>query len=197
MIAAALIALGLAAHAWQQRQTPEGRYFAGVMVASAMFTFAAAAEYVAVDYAVMLFWGKVAYMGLVMIAPFWFMFVLQAFGRSTTWTPPRLALLWAPLLAGMALCWTNSRHGLIWSRIVPVQDAFGARLIYTAGPVAWLLAGYGYALFIYAFVLVVKAVVQTHGPRRRVWALMLLASTVPFLFNVIYLVGPARGRAST
>src|SRR5512137_197178 len=140
------IAISVAAYAWRQRAVPGGAYLALLMLAAAMWSLATVGEIVAAAVPAKIWWSKIAYFGIVGIAPSWLLFVLDYGQRSEWLTPRRIALLWIVPAITLGLVFTNEWHLLIWPKVTPASDAPGAMLIYDHGIGFWVEWVYSYLL---------------------------------------------------
>jgi diguanylate cyclase (GGDEF)-like protein/PAS domain S-box-containing protein len=112
----------------------------------------------------------------------WLFMALRVVGRPML-TNRGIALLSVVPGIAVIMAWTNAWHGLFWRTIVPFED----RLIYTPGPFFWIIATYDYVLLLIAFVLIVRAIPRTPAPFRSQLYTLLLASSLPWFANSVYI----------
>ena len=118
MLLTAALALVLALYIARRRSAPGAMALVVLMLAAAVWSTMYAFELAGADLPTKLFWVKLEYLGIVSIAPAWFVFAIQYTERPRWLTQnPRglVALALVPLIT-LALAWSNEAHGLIWSR---------------------------------------------------------------------------------
>lgn len=190
LLAGSSVAAGLiAAYAWRRRGTPGGIYFVLLMAAVAVWSLANAAEYVTVAIPLKILWTKVSYLGIVSVAPLWLLFAL-GYSQRTEWlVPRRVVLLWIVPVATLLLTATNDWHHLYWPTITPIAETPGAALIYGHGVAVWLWVTYSYILLLIGAILLVQATLRAPLLYRRQIGILLAGMALPWLGNVIYMLG--------
>jgi signal transduction histidine kinase len=179
------LTLGLTLAALRRRRTPGAFAFAGVMLAASVWSFAQFLESGSTTVASKLFWSQVQYIGVVSVAPLWFLFAIR-YTRSRLLDGRRAWLLAVIPLTTLALVWTNPLHGLVWSRIelVPGDPNLA---IFSHGLWFWVHALFSYVMVITGSVLLVRE--SIYAPRiRQFQTLALVAGALaPLVANLIYL----------
>ncbi|MGB8643685.1 MAG: histidine kinase N-terminal 7TM domain-containing protein [Anaerolineae bacterium] len=186
LAASAIISALLALYAWPRRESRGGIYFFLLMVAIADWAFGDAAQLGVNTYAAKLLCIKIAYVGIVSVAPLWLAFAADFSQRGAWLTRRRFFLLWLVPLLMLVLVWTNDWHGWVWTQITTVPNDPQGPLVYERGPVALAFPIYSYALLLVGAILVFQA---TRGApvlyRKQAWTL-LAGLAVPWLGNVLY-----------
>ncbi len=73
----AMISTVIIVYVWQRRHVPGGTAFSLVMLATAIWSWTGFMEFMSVDPGTKIFWSKLSYLGVVNIAPLWFVFALR------------------------------------------------------------------------------------------------------------------------
>jgi len=134
----------LSLYAWQRRGIPGARPFAILMLLAVVWTVSNGLLFVAADFSARIFWYKVIYAACLMpSAVIRLCFALEFAGLDRWLTRRTLTLLAIPIIVQFAMVLTNDWHRLIWQGFT-TDVAF--RPIF--GPGSWILAGFGYALFL-------------------------------------------------
>ncbi|MGQ0816075.1 MAG: histidine kinase N-terminal 7TM domain-containing protein [Gemmatimonadota bacterium] len=164
------------------------RYMAVATAGIAVWYAAAAGEVLAASLpAAFLFFRCVKYIGIVAVAPSFFLFVLQyTIGQR----PRKLATAATYLIpfTTLLLVWSNPWHGLMWQHSLQLLDP---RVRPIWGP--WFLyvyAPYAYALMATAVLLLVREVLRPDALQRMQAAVLLAAALVPATVNAAYVYSP-------
>ncbi len=181
----AAIALSFGYYIWRRR-LPGANYFAPLMLAIGEWGLTSSLEMASVDPALKIFWSQVGYVGIVCVPPLWLLFALY-YRQKLGWLSGRngLVLFVFPAIV-VGLAWTNARHGLIWSSVVPLEGQPGGMLIYNHGRVLWLHMAYSYSLMLYGSIQLVLVALYSARLYRRQVVMLLAAGTVPWGLNILY-----------
>ena len=141
-----------------------------------------------------LFFAKLQYFGIVLIPLTFFVFVNQ-YLRRASWPQPKhvTALLIEPVLV-LALVWTNSLHGLIWSDIELLDLGTQRVLKFSYGAGFLIHTLYSYVLLAWGLAYVVRTYFTVTGVRRRQALSLIAAVIIPWSVNLLWLsqTGPVR-----
>ncbi len=187
--ASALIALGVAAFASRYIHTKSGRYFMLTVLGVGEFAAAVGMEVLAPTLPEKIFWGKVQYLGLVVTAPGWFLFVVSY--TQQAWMSRRVeASAWVVPAITLLAVWTNEYHHLYWPDVH--LSPLGEAATYTHGFFFWVFVTYHYSLVVMGFLLVYWQAIKIPQLYRGV-ALAFTVSAFPTLLsNLLYLADPQR-----
>jgi len=191
LIAIVIVALYLASSLWGRRDASGARYLLILILAAAVWSTAYAAELVADDLETKLLWAKVEYIGIVVIAPAWFLFAVLYTARSTWFigSSRKIALLAIIPIITLALVWTNESHGLIWSQTALDTSAPLSTLELAYGTWFWIHTSYSYLLLLIGSIWFVVLIQQaTHFFRWQVGAI-LFGISVPWIANLLSITG--------
>lgn len=162
-----------------------------LMLAAAEWSVGYALELASAAAADKLFWAKVEYLGIVTVAPAWFVFALHYTTRKNWFArrSRRLALLAIVPVLTLLLAWTNETHGLIWSQVR--FDASGPvlRLELAYGPGFWLHLFYSYTLLLLGSVWLAATLLRASHLYRWQVGIALLGTLAPWLGNALYVSG--------
>lgn len=156
----------------------------GILVACAIWSFAAALEYLSPTPEGEIFWSKISYLGLCAVPPFYYLSAADySLGSDVVSKRARLALFIFPA-ATFLVALTNERHFLLWTEYVPGPDGW---LIFKHGIWFWLFVVYGYALMLLGIRWLAQSAIRSTGIYRRQAVLLIAASLIPFLGNFLYI----------
>lgn len=183
----ALIALGLVRVSWQRRAEPGAIYFVTLMTAVAVWSFTTAGEYATPDQSLKMVWSKLSYLGVVSVAPSWFLFA-SGYSQRLEWlTSRRIILLSILPLITLGLAVTNEWHGWLWPSITRVNDASGDRLVYGHGLAIWIHATFAYALLFIGSIWLLRAAVHSNQLYRWQIVALIIGAVAPWVGNIFYL----------
>jgi len=187
MFAAAIISILLAIVVLWKRVSTWGLPFALAMLAAAEWQFFSVLEIGALDLQTKILWSKVQYPGITTVTPFLLIFASE-YSRRNKWLKPRnIALLFVIPAIAIILVATNELHGLIWSDIVPAAESVGQYLIYSHGPLFWLVIIHSYVLLVAATFLLMRAFLSFSKSQRRQVIVLIVGTMVPWIGNFIYI----------
>jgi signal transduction histidine kinase len=191
LVASATIALWVAARV---SRGPSGatRPFLLLSSAIAVWCAAGAGHALADTLTAKLVWAKLQYLGIASAAPLWLLFTAEYAGRP--WfvrrDPARvslpLVLLWVIPVITLVMAATNEWHYLLWSSVALTADG---RAIYSYGPWFAVAAAYSYVLLLTGTLLALRVYRQAPPPLRRQGAVLLVATLIPWVGNILYLTG--------
>ncbi len=186
---AAGLALWIALYAWRRRAAPGVAFFAWLMVAVAVWDLTSAAEFAAIQVSTKILWSKISYLGIVSVAPLWFLFTLH-YSEPAPWlTGRKIVVLWIIPITILILVATNEWHRWIWPSVTPSSETSGAMLIYKHGPALWLNGLYSYLLLLAGTLCLVRHVLHLPSVYRKQATVLLISASIPWAGNVIYLAG--------
>ncbi len=188
-----VICAALVVASYQNRRIPAALPLGLLLIALALWSFGYGMELASRDLEGKYLWTNIQYIGIVAVPASWMAFVLQ-YGRSDR--PLRLrtwALLAIEPLLVLALIWTNDRHYAFYRAITLIADPIlGPTLKVTYGPAFWLHASYAYLLLLISAMLLVRLLLRAPHGQRRTISLMLIATIIPWIGNILYLSGLSR-----
>ena len=189
-VASVAIPLLVAAGVVEQRRGQAGaRPLAWMMISVAFWTVAGGLELLFLDLPSNITWSKVSYLGIVNIAPFLLVFVLEYTGRERWLTRPYLAVLWAVPVVILLLVATNEWHHWIWSSVVPNPDPFNPIPIFYHGIGYWIFLAYTYVILFVASAMLIWTAVRLPRSNRAQLIAILVGVPLPWLANVLYVSG--------
>ncbi|WP_240334469.1 histidine kinase N-terminal 7TM domain-containing protein [Halorussus sp. MSC15.2] len=186
---AAVITASVAAFAWQRRQTAGAVPVAVFTGAASLWTAGNALQAASVTLSGKLFWVNVQYVGLAVVPLAWFAFACEYTGRERWANRRTLSILAVPMIATVALSWTNQYHHLVRtsSDIVTVGGIVIVRRSF--GPVFWLSWTYSNLVNGVGTVLLFHGLVRSHRLYRRQTLAVLTGTTVPWLASFLFYTG--------
>ncbi len=179
-----LVSIGLALYAWQQRRAPGASPFAVVSLGMAVWALGYAGELTVDDMAAKVLTAKIQYVGIVTVPVGW-LILAQAVTQRRHWLTRSRALALAVLPSiTLILVWTNEAHGLIWRTV----DLLATGLDVSYGPWFWVHSVYSYLALLAGTAYLIDHLLRSRDMYRWQIALLVLASLLPWLGNVIYLL---------
>ena len=188
LLATALIATFLAIYSWRKRPAPGATPFFIMMLAVAEWTFCYALELSSADFASIVFWAKVEYLGIV-IGPVAALVLALEYTGHESWLTlrGRVLLLVVPIIT-VVLVWTNELHGLIWSAVRIDRSTAVALLDVEYGVWFVMHTAYSYLVMIFGILMVILALIRSPRPYRGQAAVLVLSGIAPLSGNAVYLL---------
>ena len=179
----------LALFAWRRRPAPGAAPLALLMLVVAAWMLGYAFELGSLDLPSKLYWGKVSYLGVVIVPVAWLTFVLQYTGRERCLSYRNLGLLAIEPLVTLLLVWTNEAHGLFYSSTG--LDTSGPFLVLdlTYGVWFWVDVAYSYLLTWLGLLLFLQAFIRSPYLYRRQIAVFLIGAFAPWAAEVLLISG--------
>jgi diguanylate cyclase (GGDEF)-like protein/PAS domain S-box-containing protein len=195
LILAATVAGMLALYAWRRRRVAGAKMLTLFLVAVCWWEAVYVLEISAGGLQTKILWAKIEYLGIVMVPLFWLAFALEYTGRESWLTRRNFLLLAAPLITTLVLVFTNEVHNLIWTRTALESHGTFSLLDVEYGAWFWFHWIYSLLLILLGTILLLRALPRSLRPYRRQSLALLVAAAIPWLSNVIYVLGlePLRG----
>jgi PAS domain S-box-containing protein len=189
LLVAAAVSTGLALHAWRCRRRPGAAAVTLLMLAVTEWSLAYAFELCSPDLPFKLFWGKFAYLGVVVVPVAWLAFVLQYTGREKWLTRRNVALLVIMPLATLLLVWTNESHRLYYRDVRLTTSGSLLVLDLTYGAWFWVDIAYEYLLVLLGTLLLLQAFVRSPRLYRGQAGVLLIGAFIPWVAEVLLISG--------
>jgi len=180
-----VLCLAIAALAWRHRPTPGATPLVGLSLGAAVWSFATLAQVLVNGHHASVFWGKFAYLGIVVGGTFWFVLTLEYSGRERYLKLPTVGLLAVEPVAINALVWTNGAHHLVWASVESGASLYDYTVAY--GPAFWAHAAYSYALLAVGSLLVLGQLYRSRSIYRGQAFAMFLSALAPWIGNALFL----------
>ena len=192
MLLAAVLAVGVVVALWRRRDSPGSKTLIVLALGAGLWSLFYALELSSQTLAGTLLFGRLSYVGIVVVPPAWFVFALVYTGKRRWLGGGRLLLLAVPSLATMGLAWTTLSTGLVWAsyELVPAAGLSTPVLSVEYGPVFWLWVAYSYLLTGSGTVLLMLSVAAARLFRVQTAALF-VAVAAPWLGNLSFVAGVA------
>ena len=174
-----------AAYAWRRRQASAGASLAVVLAAAGWWGLAYALELAATRLPVKLFWGDAKYLGICLLPPAWFAFVMQYTGRERWVNWRTLTVLAVPPLTLVVLLAVPATHDLVRS-YPPSAARDPADAIAQVGPLFWPFLGYGDLVVVGCTALFVGTLLRMSRLYWRQSLLLAVTVLLPVAANVLH-----------
>jgi PAS domain S-box-containing protein len=172
-------------YVWRRRRATAGASLAVVLAAASWWALAYAIELGADRLSTKLLWGDAKWLGVCLLPPAWFAFIMQYTGRDRWVTRSTMAALAVPPLAVVVLLANQATHDLV--RYYPPSAASDpANAIAQVGPVFWPFLVYADLVIWGCTALFVWTVTRLSRLYWRQSVLLTLTVLPPFLANVLH-----------
>ncbi|WP_255198345.1 histidine kinase N-terminal 7TM domain-containing protein [Halorarius litoreus] len=185
--AAAVVAVTFAVVMWRAGRGPGTLPLVTLALGAAWWSSLYGLELASATLPGKLLFGRLSYLGIVVVPVSWFVFALAYTGRGARLTPTVVAALLAPAAIAAALPWTSSSTDVFWAATSLVVTESGTLLAVEYGPAFWLWSAYGYTLLAGGTVLLLWSVPFDTRLFRVQTALLLVGVAAPWLANATYL----------
>lgn len=185
LLAAGTMSAAFAVYAWRRSTADWARAYVAMMVTVAWWTFGYALEIVQLDLPGKHFWSNVQQTLSNTIGVSWLVFALLYTNHRKWLTRRRFILLLLIPVISIILMWTNDFHHLyrFGARLVPS----GSLLLVTFinGPAFWIMLFSVYLCILAGVILIARAFIRWPQPYRGQAGVLLLASSMPLLGNIL------------
>lgn len=182
----AVFVLWLASVAVSRRHVAGAVVFAWLMSAVVVWVGLAAVQRLLTGVDARVLAAQFQYLGIVAVAPLWFLFCRTYASRTINRPLENLAVWIIPSLAIVAV-FTNGSHHQFWTDIRPAFGDPADDLIYEYGPFFWISTAYSYLLVSAGTWDVVQALRERPARYRSQTIALAAAATVPLVVNAFYL----------
>lgn len=180
----ALVALLVGAGAYRHR--PDPLALPVVLLMGAVFVWATphAISMIHGEPSWVLFWTYLQYPGIVAAPLLYLVFALRYAGLDRWVTPRTVGILAVVPVVSLALIWTNSIHGLVWTSTT-VETVLGVAVLVTEnGTWFWIHLGYLYSLTGIALAILAYTTYARGHAYRTQDVLVFFAGAIPFGVNI-------------
>ena len=189
LFATAILCAFFALLVWIRRVKPGGIIFGLLLFSLAVWSLAAAIEDGSIDYAFKYSCSKLSYLGIATSPALLLMFALE-YSRNSHWLTRRnLIFLWIIPVVSLFMAFTNERHLLLWSSVVPSPGTNGEILVYNHGLYFWVHVAFSYVCLLTASYLLVRTAYLFHKKVRAQVYVLFFAVLIPWIGNIIYVSG--------
>lgn len=188
-LASALVPLVAIYFAWRHRDAPGARWLLILLLACTEWILTTAIAWAHVEQPMRILSSKLTYIGASTAPVFLLMFALEYTGRIRRISPTQMAqLLLLPLVSALAAA-TNDLHKLIWTSVTPAPEN-PAILVYSHGPLYWLVTVYGLVVTLVATVVLIIFAVRSRRLYRNQSIIVITAALIPWASHLIYSAMP-------
>ncbi len=186
------IALNLIVYAWSRRRTLIGKAFITLMAAVAFWSLTTILQLCSESFAMQAFWHKLLYPWIASAPVAWFVFILIYSGRDKYVTRRNLMLLSIVPFLTMLATFTNDIFHFMFSTVIWDTDSALPVVIGIPNFWFWIHALYCYSILALGVVWLVKTFITASPLHRKQVGVMLVASVVPFVANIFFVLGPEK-----
>jgi PAS domain S-box-containing protein len=172
-------------YVWRRRRATAGASLAVTLAAASWWGLAYALELAGDQLSTKLLWGDAKWLGICLLPPAWFAFVMQYTGRDRWVTRTTMAALAVPPLAVVVLLANQATHDLV--RYYPASAAARpADAIAQVGPLFWGFLVYADLVIWGCTALFVLTLTRLSRLYWRQSLLLIVTVLLPFLANVLH-----------
>jgi diguanylate cyclase (GGDEF)-like protein/PAS domain S-box-containing protein len=184
------VAFGFAWIAWRHGGISGRKVFTGLLVAIGGWTMARGLQATVTDQTIHVFWAKIEYLAIVMVAGFWLVFALEYSQRLERTRLRKIAWVWIVPFITLVLAFTNERHGFFWSRVAPANsDSQYGLFTYHYGPVFWIGMIYNYLIVFVSTYILIRTLLDFPNLYRLQIGILTAGTLVPMIANILYVSG--------
>jgi signal transduction histidine kinase len=174
-------------YTWKLKGIAGARYFALAILTCLIWDFASIFEFSCTSLSVKILFEKIAYLGAVPVANFWFLFAI-------TFSQKRkinnfYKLLWIIPIIVIAAAWTNEYHKLVWPYVYLDLCPYGITAVYKHGIIFYISIMYSYILLAIGIIVFVKDALDLPKLYRSQSIIIILAVCIPWCSDILYLLG--------
>lgn len=179
----------LAWNIWKRQRISGSIYLFCIILAAALWSFTGAMELASTTMASKILWGKISYIAITTVAPFWFLFTITYSKNQSKVKRQHMILFFIIPALTTLLAFTNEMHGLVWPGFSYLETSAGLVIIYKHGIAAIISSIYSYALMIMGLIVIGQNLFREPSIYKQRGFLMVLAALIPLLSNLIYALG--------
>ncbi len=162
----------------------EIKYLGLMEFAVTIWSFGNAFKIAATTLDLKLLWSQISYIGISVTAVFFFMFALQYNKKTKKYNRRFYILIFTIPLITFLLVLSNNYHHLIWKSLKIVESTKG--VYYTYGLFFWIFIAFTYTIITLGIYNLVIATKRFKGKYKSQTILILVASFMSFIGNIIY-----------
>ncbi len=174
-----------ASYVWRRRRASAGASLAVVLAAASWWGLAYAIELAATRLSTRLLWGDAKWLGICLLPPAWFAFIMQYTGRDRWVNRSTMAALAIPPAAVIVLLANQATHDLV-RYYPPSATADPADAIAQVGPLFWPFLVYADLVVWGCTALFVWTLTRLSRLYWRQSLLLIVTVLLPFLANVLH-----------
>ncbi len=183
-----LIEVPLALFAWRRRDVPAAFPLALLSLALVEWSFFYALELGSTSAEWIYFFVRLEYIGISLVAPFFFLLAARHTGNVTWTAPRRIALLLLVPAVSILIVWTPLSTWM-WTSMDVEQAGTQIFFISEHGWWFWVHTAYAYVLNLIAAWILMRSLVRYPNLYRGQAASLLIAVAMPWIGNLLYLTG--------
>lgn len=189
LLISSLINFVLAFWSFRKKGVSGSKYFSLMMLSVFIWSLSEFFNYSLLNVNSKIIASQISYLGVVSIAPFYFLFVSKYGDFKRVNNSKLLRIIWVIPVFILALVFTNKLHGLIWPEIIGNQTNYGLVLEYKHGTGVLILALYSYPLLVMAFYMLLKIIFVSKRIFKFQATVLIIGALVPWISNFLYLSG--------
>ncbi|MCC7558705.1 MAG: PAS domain S-box protein [Methanobacteriaceae archaeon] len=189
LLMSAFIVLFLSVYSYKNRSSNLHKYFTLLMFFTFLWCFGSSMDAFSVEPWLKIFWVQIAYLGVTIVPPLWFILILSYGGYDKYLKPYFIMLLMILPLFILFLAFTYSQHQLIWTSITPVSNVPGALLVYEHGLFFWIDVIYSFLMSIMGITILLTVLNSSSRIYRPQIYMLIFSGITPIVFSLLYTTG--------
>ncbi len=187
-IIASILAGVILGYTLRHRQVKGAVFFVFLTSSVIIWAFFQALEYAVFEISAKILFAKFQYLGIATIGVTWYLFAVN-YNRKENWLTRHFWILLIVPAITIVSAFTNERHHLLWTDIQPASPEPGANLIYSYGPVFWLIFIYNYIALGLGTVLLIRTALNSKDIYRWQMIGLIASAIIPWVGNLVYVSG--------
>ncbi|MBG7610492.1 MAG: diguanylate cyclase [Anaerolineae bacterium] len=183
----ALYAAVLCVLAWRRRTEPGSSLLAWLMFAVMVWSLAFGLQTASIKSSQTIVWSKIAFVGIQSIAPIFTFLVRDYPPKKQIVHPRKLGLVWIIPLISIYLVFTNENHGWIWQAFAP-NPTSETQILFIYAFWYWISTAYAFLLVLIGTYYFIRRAIQLAKNDRSQAIILLLASLIPWVAIIFYLL---------
>ena len=162
--------------------------YACLMFAIAIWALFSAAENASLNVADRILFAKISYIGILASGPLWLLFTLKYTELNSKTFRTINSILIIIYFTFLLLVFTNDFHNLLWTSYELIDKTVIQGVIFGHGPIWYMNVLYQYIMILTGIFILIKTALTSKGQKRKFLYLLVLATAIPWVFNIIYII---------
>ncbi len=189
LIAASIFSSWAIIYTWRRRSHTGATSLSLLAMAVTEWLLGYALEIAGADLPTKLFFGKIQYIGIILVPLVWLIFAYNRANQARVMSHRWMALLSIIPLITLILSFTADTNGLLWTHYSIYQSGSFSVLKITHGVWFWVINLYTDLLVSIGTIIILRSIIQDKGIYRWQATAMFAAALAPWAGNILYVTG--------
>jgi two-component system, NtrC family, sensor kinase len=185
--------IAIIVRAFREKSRPAVRAFSWLMISLAWWLAGAIIENTRQVPLDRIFWMKLEYVGITLVPVFWLLFTFRYTEKKNGYSGIRQLWFYIIPMITLVMVWTNESHGLIWPNLIGDLSSTANGVTFHHGLWFWIHTVYSYSLLMIGNFILFLHYIRNKGLIRRRAGVMLLASFIPWVANLLFVLSNSPG----